>query len=79
MFFLGPTGIVPNANVGSSGAVYTLGTNLPSIDPNNYGGTVHFGPSTAYSGSAYGQYPESAGIINPNLGATGGANIYPGI
>ncbi len=54
---LAPGGVFPNANVGNSGAVYTLGTNLPSVDPNNFYGTVHHGPSSTYVG----EYPPGPG------------------
>jgi hypothetical protein len=50
--------------------------NLPPVDPNNYGGTVHFGPSVSNNA---GQYSSGVNYPNPNFGYGGGANIYPGI
>jgi len=51
---------------------------LPSVDPNNYPGTVHFGPSTGYVGQGIGQYSAGGGYGDPYLGAGGAAGIYPG-
>jgi len=77
---LAPGGF-PNANlgVGGSGVVHTIGSSLPSVDPNNFPGTVHFGQPTTFVGQGYGQYPAGAGFVNQNLGGSGGANFYPNL
>ena len=46
------------------GAPITLGTNLPHVDPNNFPGTVHFGPSTVLAPGA--QIMPGGGVFNPN-------------
>lgn len=83
---LAPAGIVPTINPTGSGAVYTLGNNLPAVDPNNYAGTVHFGQPTTTVGQGYGQYAAGGGFsaagpgfpaANANLNA--GANFYGGV
>ena len=48
------------ASTNSTGAS-TLGANLPHVDPNNFQGTVHWGPEQVISGSQVGQLPPSGG------------------
>jgi hypothetical protein len=50
--------------------VPTIGTNLPNVNPNNFSGTVHFGPATTYGGQLPGQFLPGAGGLN-NLGGSG--------
>ncbi|CAF1254369.1 unnamed protein product [Adineta ricciae] len=59
-----PAGFTPIST--GSGAVHTIGTNLPPVDPNNFAGTVHFGPATTT------HFPAGS-IILP-----GGAVLPPG-
>jgi len=40
----------PSSNSFGGGYPSGLGSYLPSVDPNTYPGTVHFGPSTAVIG-----------------------------
>jgi hypothetical protein len=40
-----------------TGGVGTLGANLPHVDPNNFQGTVHWGPEQMMSGLQAGQLP----------------------
>jgi hypothetical protein len=53
IFFLDPNGVI-NSSLGVPGAPITMGVNLPPVNPNNYPGTIHFGPSVTgadfYSG-----------------------------
>jgi hypothetical protein len=62
--------MIPNANANfqGMGGGYPLGAHTPSVNPNNFPGTVHFGPSTTTIGSG-----SEFGYMDPNLGA-GGAN-----
>ena len=78
LIFLAPGGIIPNANLLGSGGVITMGNNLSSVDPNNFPGTVHFGPSTTTIGTPGAQFLPGAGFVNPNLGLGGGANFNTG-
>jgi hypothetical protein len=50
--------------------VPTIGTNLPNVNPNNFSGTVHFGPATTYGGQLPGQFLPGAGGLN-NFGGSG--------
>ena len=41
---------IPVLDPTASGSVITIGSNLPHVDPNNYSGNIHFGPSTTITG-----------------------------
>ncbi len=45
-----------------------LGANLPHVDPNNFPGTVHWGPESAMSGAQIGQLPPGAGLAGSGTG-----------
>jgi hypothetical protein len=53
-------------------------TNLPNVNPNNFPGTVHFGPSTTVIESEAAQFPFNTGYIDPNLGMYEAANFNAG-
>ena len=74
IFYLDPGGAA-NLNFGIPGAPATLGTNLPAVDPNNFAGTVHFGPSVQYSG----QVPPGAALAGQGYNVGGAGGFYPGI
>ncbi len=54
-------GDVPPATAGfasgEAAGASTLGANLPHVNPNNFPGTVHWGPETVVSGPQAGQLP----------------------
>ncbi len=56
------------ANTGAAGTS-TLGANLPHVDPNNFPGTVHWGPEQTMTGSQIGQIPSG----NPAAGSGTGS------
>ena len=81
MFYLAPVGIAPvfDPNVIGSGVVHTLGSDLPSVNPNTYPGTVHFGPSTTVVGHGVGQVlPSGTVVLDPTLNANAGVNLNAG-
>ncbi len=51
---------------------------MPSVDPNNYPGMVHFGPPTTIIGQPSVQPSFNAGYIDPNLGLMGAADYNAG-
>ncbi|UJR32324.1 hypothetical protein I4U23_019788 [Adineta vaga] len=57
-----PAGVVPG-----SGAVYTMGTNLPPVDPNNFPGTVHFGPATTIHAPAGSIILPGGAVLEPTI------------
>ena len=76
-----PTGItsVVDPNAMGAGVVHTLGPDLPSVNPNTYPGTVHFGPSTTIVGHGVGQVLPSGTIVSdPSLNANAGVNFNAG-
>jgi hypothetical protein len=73
LFHLVPgVGNVAPATVGAMGAgtmgADILGANLPHVDPNNFPGTVHWGPESAMSGAQIGQLPPGAGLAGSGAG-----------
>ncbi len=46
----------------------TLGANLPHVDPNNFQGTVHWGPEQVMSVPPGGQLPLSGGAASSGTG-----------
>jgi hypothetical protein len=61
LYLVPGVGDVPPATAGfASGEALganTLGANLPHVNPNNFPGTVHWGPETVVSGPQVGQLP----------------------
>ena len=45
-----------------------LGANLPHVDPNNFQGTVHWGPQQVISGSQVSQFPPAGGAAGFGTG-----------
>lgn len=43
---------IPVVNPTAPGGVYTMGLDLPHVNPNTYSGNVHFGPASTYTGQA---------------------------
>ncbi|CAF1135046.1 unnamed protein product [Adineta steineri] len=70
--------VIPGEVIPISSEVITMGTNLPSVNPNTYPGTVHFGPSTTFVGPSTGAFLPGVGIVDPNLAAAGGLNLNGG-
>jgi len=52
----------------------TPGFNLPSVDPNNFPGTVHFGPATTFVTAPSVSFPGAAPQVDPYF-AGGAANV----
>ncbi len=79
-YFLAPEGVIipPNTNVLGLGFPSIPGSNLPNVDPNNYPGTVHFGPSTTIVGPESVQFPVNTGFVDPNLGVIEAPVFRPG-
>ncbi len=66
-FFVGPTGVA-NINLGGAGIPPTLGANLPPVDPNAFGGTIHFGQPV----ERFGELPPGVNFNNQYSGYGGG-------
>jgi hypothetical protein len=46
----------------------TLGANLPTVNPNNFQGTVHWGPEQVNPGSQAGQLPAGGAATGTGIG-----------